>query len=282
MCVSGDPSTLNHVLKLLLRILPDLIASRQQWLIQLHDSKNSGHNYKEIFWLISRLIDKYEPVHDRDDPIDIEDATRHVAHSISVYTEKGAGQNGSGGPDYCLIGLLQVCTALLRHEPGFKYSSDGLILLKNVFYDCLFLIPSSPYEADTVKPKCETKSARLTAYELLLELVNGSERNYKELQALFFRHHSADPKTGTHSSYGWNYWPHELERSAVGYVGLINLGATCYMASCVQQMFMIPKARAAILQSKEPEDPKFLPIHKELLKMFTYLQVQFSLIFICV
>ena len=52
------------------------------------------------------------------------------------------------------------------------------------------------------------------------------------------------------SSYGWHYWPHDNGRSPCGLVGMINLGATCYMASCMQQLYMMPQARAAILNSK--------------------------------
>ena len=82
-----------------------------------------------------------------------------------------------------------------------------------------------------------------------------------------------DANTSTHATYGWNYWPHELERSSAGYVGLVNLGATCYMASCVQQLFMIPKARAAILEAAPSNQVKFSMILRELQRMFTYLQV---------
>ena len=32
-------------------------------------------------------------------------------------------------------------------------------------------------------------------------------------------------------------------------MGLTNLGATCYMATCVQQLYMIPAARAVVLQN---------------------------------
>lgn len=88
-----------------------------------------------------------------------------------------------------------------------------------------------------------------------------------------FQHHAVDGSSGSHTAYGWNYWPHELERSSAGYVGLVNLGATCYMASCVQQLFMIPKARAALLQVEASDKMKFHLILKELQKMFTYLQV---------
>ena len=53
---------------------------------------------------------------------------------------------------------------------------------------------------------------------------------------------------GHHVSYGWHYWPHDNCRSSCGLAGMINLGATCYMASCMQQLYMMPEARASILK----------------------------------
>ena len=54
----------------------------------------------------------------------------------------------------------------------------------------------------------------------------------------------------THPAYPWEYWPQDDSRSVCGYVGLTNLGATCYMASCMQQLFMMPETRAPILEAK--------------------------------
>ena len=54
----------------------------------------------------------------------------------------------------------------------------------------------------------------------------------------------------SHAPYPWDYWPHEDGRSKCGYVGLTNLGATCYMATCMQHLYMIPQARQSVLQAK--------------------------------
>ena len=66
-------------------------------------------------------------------------------------------------------------------------------------------------------------------------------------------------QAASHKSYPWEYWPREEGRSECGHVGLLNLGATCYMATAVQQLFMIPATRACILQGDGlgPTDPSF-------------------------
>lgn len=35
-------------------------------------------------------------------------------------------------------------------------------------------------------------------------------------------------------------------------MGLTNLGATCYLASTIQQLYMIPEARQAVFTAKVP------------------------------
>lgn len=77
---------------------------------------------------------------------------------------------------------------------------------------------------------------------------------------------------GPNSPYPWDYWPHEDGRSECGYVGLTNLGATCYMASCMQHLYMMPQARASILAANT-EHSKHEPTLKELQRMFAYLLV---------
>ena len=50
----------------------------------------------------------------------------------------------------------------------------------------------------------------------------------------------------------WTLTPGDKIKSASGYVGLKNLGCTCYMNSFFQQLFMIPDFRKAILQCDDP------------------------------
>ena len=53
----------------------------------------------------------------------------------------------------------------------------------------------------------------------------------------------------SHQPYSWDTWPHDEERAKCGYVGLTNLGATCYMATCMQHLYMIPEARKSVIEA---------------------------------
>lgn len=83
---------------------------------------------------------------------------------------------------------------------------------------------------------------------------------------------------GPNSPYPWEYWPHDDGRSECGFVGLTNLGATCYMASCMQHLFMMPEARYSILSTKTDENTKHKDILIEIQKMFAYLLVRYVII----
>ena len=123
-------------------------------------------------------------------------------------------------------------------------------------------------------PKCRSSLSRSLCFDLLVELARSNLENYKYLlNKLIVLHKTSQitnkkyidnkPKVQMNtsknsldykypffnSSYTWDYWPRDDVRSPCGYVGLINLGATCYMATAMQQLFMINEARACILKS---------------------------------
>lgn len=53
----------------------------------------------------------------------------------------------------------------------------------------------------------------------------------------------------------------------------MNLGATCYMASAMQQLYMIPRFRAALLNARVVESTKHEAAFREMQKMFAFLLV---------
>lgn len=281
LCVSSDSTILNKVLNLLLGKLQELVSLKNALRLQtiqriqqaekIQSVSSSLSNYKDYFWLLCRLIGKYKEDGNQAEVINI----RTAILQVSTFIQENDYDFCEGPPyvDHCLIGILQTCTALLQHDTDFKNSTQGYALMRDVFHKCLFNLPENYTDINNIRSRRETKSARQAAFELLLQLVSGCKDSYLELQSLLLRHHSLNKKTNVHSFYGWNYWPLEQERSNSGYVGLVNLGATCYMASCVQQLFMIPEARTAILETPIVTDIKHSGILREVQKMFAYLQL---------
>ena len=102
-------------------------------------------------------------------------------------------------------------------------------------------------------------------------MAKDSVDNYLSLHSKLMEHqNSVASRPGP---YPWEYWPHEDQRASCGFVGLVNLGATCYMATCVQQLFMIPKMRRTILDKcrDSSSSQQHVETLDELRKMFFFL-----------
>ena len=47
-------------------------------------------------------------------------------------------------------------------------------------------------------------------------------------------------------------------------MGLANLGCTCYMASCMQQLHMVPSLTAGLLRAHPSEAKRYAPMFEQL------------------
>jgi len=166
--------------------------------------------------------------------------------------------------DHELVGYLRLMRVLLRAQPHLKRQpvdaggADGGTHLVVAIFDDLFRLPSVE-EARRIgaltPPQCKTPRCRAAALALLAEL---AEREPANLSLLLEMLLAQQLSRSGHSrvSYMWHYAPAMHEKSRCGYVGLKNLGATCYLNSLVQQLFLIPEFRAAILALQiEPPAP---------------------------
>lgn len=222
-----------------------------------------GPACRDYFWLLCRLVDTLTP-ESLEDPstaiIDIEALCRQV--SISIINRKTIETRFSGQDDG-LVGLLNLMTNLIKYDPPFKFCADAEVFITQIF-DCLFDLPSPQ---NRQKPKCKSQSSRAAAYDLLAEMCRNAPNNFKILHGKLLKQHQPGP----HSPYPWDYWPRDDGRSECGYIGLTNLGATCYMASCIQHLFMMPQAREAILTVDPKQALKHATTLQELQRMFAYL-----------
>ncbi len=64
---------------------------------------------------------------------------------------------------------------------------------------------------------------------------------------------------GVPSPRSFNYKPHSEGRSSYGFVGIRNLGATCYMNSLLQQFFLTKVFRYCLLSADDRVAPLSTP-----------------------
>ncbi|XP_028316758.1 ubiquitin carboxyl-terminal hydrolase 34 isoform X2 [Gouania willdenowi] len=258
----------------LLKFLPDAQALKPLGLEDYEKEPLLRMGCKEYFWLLCKLIDnihvkdtsQVSPSRSLAGPVqttllDLDALARHLADCIR--SREILDQQDGTIEDDGLTGLLRLATSVLKHKPPFKFSREGQEFLRDI-HNLLFLLPSL---ADRAQPKCKSHAARAAAYDLLVETVKGSVENYRLLHNWVMSQHMQ----ASHAPYKWDYWPHDDVRAECRFVGLTNLGATCYLASTIQQLYMIPEARQAIFTAKYAEDIKHKTTLLELQKMFTYL-----------
>ena len=85
-----------------------------------------------------------------------------------------------------------------------------------------------------------------SAYNLLTKLSKGNGDHLTSIvDNLIKMHHTFDESLATE----FEFEPLVDRRAACNYVGLKNAGATCYMNSCLQQVYCVPGLSAAVLSS---------------------------------
>ncbi|XP_057829363.2 uncharacterized protein LOC131040449 isoform X2 [Cryptomeria japonica] len=99
-----------------------------------------------------------------------------------------------------------------------------------------------------LQSKCGTRGSRDKAFDLLICLATHCTESLHELVELLIKIHFTDELVDWEqpSSYG--------QKTVGGYVGLKNGGATCYMNSVFQQLFMQPEVRKTVLGCIECAD----------------------------
>jgi len=157
-----------------------------------------------------------------------------VFQKLFNYRSKESFQNTT--VDYVLVGYLRLGLFLF---PG---TALGEKLIHEIFENFLFEIPIADTEGLSGLPKCKTDTSRQYAFLLLLALCKSSSLCFKELLA-----HLSTQLSHLNIKSEWSFNPQSQERSPLGYVGLRNQGATCYMNSLLQQLFLVKGFRRGIL-----------------------------------
>lgn len=158
--------------------------------------------------------------------------------------------------DTVLVGMLKVATAMIGTDPRLKFLDQGFQIIDYVFDECLF---PQPYGTDetgaSVTPsaaKCQSEGSRSAAFGYLEESSKDNPETLRYVITKIRKHFDRDSAIGDQ----WGYDPQTVKRASCGFVGLQNLGATCYVNSIVQQFYMNKGFRQGILQAPSgAEDP---------------------------
>eukprot|EP01116_Phalansterium_solitarium_P008217 TRINITY_DN2173_c0_g1_i3.p1 TRINITY_DN2173_c0_g1~~TRINITY_DN2173_c0_g1_i3.p1 ORF type:complete len:1275 (-),score=-28.51 TRINITY_DN2173_c0_g1_i3:4-3828(-) len=177
--------------------------------------------------------------------------------------------NVSCQPDLVLGGLLLLLRTLVKYHSYLKQQHDlgsGRVL-QDVFDKCLFSVPTAETHGHSASPKAKVQATREAAFKLLIELVNGCSDNFVKLLGMLQRQLDLIAVT-----FDWQYHPGDREKSITGYVGLMNLGATCYMNSLLQQLYLVPQFRKGILSIEDRSESRAESLLYQLQVLFANLQ----------
>jgi ubiquitin carboxyl-terminal hydrolase 9/24 len=159
------------------------------------------------------------------------------------------GEKSAKEADHTMKGAFELLTALLPYRPDVADKRLLDLVLHMLFVERASeesSVLQSSLESPAVIPKCQSPETRKSGFGLLLQCCAVSaqllEETLKYLQKFI-----QDPSFRTSRLADWHYAPSTLVKSATGFVGLKNLGATCYMGATLQQLFMIPSFRKGVL-----------------------------------
>lgn len=152
------------------------------------------------------------------------------------------------------LGITRELLAFQSADKKYHIGSEkgGANLIKEIVED--FVFPASKivlqsrklngeFPTDQAMPVCSNPASVNAAYDLLVALCTGCVPNLKGLAAMLIDMYYNDEAPLTE----WDYLPPVGSRPQKGFVGLKNAGATCYMNSVLQQLFMIEPIRTGIL-----------------------------------
>ena len=189
---------------------------------------------------------------------------------------KGSGvveeRNGTT-EDEVLFGNLRILRSICNLRPQLKAEIGGSVtkahpdrcgLVAYLTSECLFGLPSVEQYAPLGPPKCKMPKTRSAAFDLLFTLSDACPPNQKELVAVLHHQHLRREYRSLSMYRPWLY-----DRAPCGFVGLRNLGATCYMNSLLQQLFSVPECRSNMLKVHVEDRDSFM---YQLKLLFAHLQ----------
>ncbi|XP_022918953.1 ubiquitin carboxyl-terminal hydrolase 9X [Onthophagus taurus] len=151
------------------------------------------------------------------------------------------------------LGLAKELLSFMTNEQKCELgSAESGSLIKELLEDFLFpasklmlqLVKTGMLGEDPATPICDTPQTQAAAFELLTTLCQYCVPNCRQLVSMLSNMFYSDPET---TVIEWDYLPIIGPRPMQGFVGLKNAGATCYMNSVLQQLYMVQSIREGLL-----------------------------------
>jgi len=173
-----------------------------------------------------------------------------------------------------LLGHLKFIKTLFACE-GVDKRAIGEEYIKTLLDDFLFaaskVVQLHQTVANTVilqsGVSCTSRECRVAAFEIFVTLAENCTENLCDIATqLISRHHSQ-----LSTSKEWEFQPPVAARPSLGFVGLQNGGATCYINSVIQQLYMQPGIREAILKVDESKTKESESVFYQIQTIFGHL-----------
>ena len=153
--------------------------------------------------------------------------------------------------DKLLIGYLNLLLLIAKEDSSLLFNKSKELI--QVIYSYLFADNKNTENIDiekmNAKIKCKSNASRKTSFLVLTSLAKMSAENLETIISILIPQHESIVNRKQKQSISSLMNEKSTSKSITGYVGLKNLGATCYVNSVMQQFFMIPYLRSSILQT---------------------------------
>lgn len=171
-----------------------------------------------------------------------------------------------------ITGYFNLLQRIISIDPDIREaleSKEGII--SRIFSECLFNMSTDE------QVRCTNTSTRKAAYEFLAEVCKNSVLNANVLLNNGLEQLSKN--LPVINSWGY-YTPRDTAKSNLGYVGIRNLQCICYMNAMLQQFYMTPAFRYAILAASDYKEEDIVEengreiddnLFHQLQKMFAFL-----------
>jgi len=219
-------------------------------LLSCFDRLKGNSNCGQFFVLVTNLFERKN----RFASASITSEGRKELHSIAktitrMLLDHPIQERSRTSQDTVLQGLLGLLASILDQESELAvYLKDAF---REVLYKVLFEIPTpESAKLEMPPPKAKNKVTRERALLLLERLAYGCADLFQELLVKLISLHQVSHSKGR-ARQEWDFTPMTEEKSETGLVGIKNLGCTCYMNALIQQVYMIPELRQALLDYKD-------------------------------